>query len=81
MSDEVKKDAPKTFVIGNCKLSEFTNTHDGKEFKSIKVSKFYKKDQESKEWFETDSFSVQELAKLNLLITEYLRIVNPIKVK
>ena len=81
MSDEVKKEAPKTFVIGNCKLSEFTNNKGEYEIKSIKVSKFYKKDQESKDWFETDSFSVQELAKLNLLITEYLRIVFPVLVK
>ena len=79
--EATKKDTPKQFSLSNCKLTEFENKVEGKDYtyKSIKVSKFYK--DAKKEWQETDTFSPNELTKLKLLIEEYERFNNPMKAK
>ena len=87
MSEEVSKkeskNTPNTFVIGNCKLTEFENAIEGKDYtmKSIKVSKFYKDDKAESGWSENATFSFNELQKLQILLTEYMRLMSPMKVR
>ena len=90
MSEELiskteSKNKPTTFVISNCKLTEFENEvkkADGTSFKakSILVTKFYKDEKAESGWSETSSFSIQELVKLQILLTEYMRLMSPMKV-